>query len=40
MNKTAACAAQFTKCSLLHAYSRTTTGPGCASTNKNFIQLI
>jgi len=24
-------------CILLHAYSRTTAAPSCASTNKNFI---
>jgi len=37
MNKTAASAAQFAKCILLHANSRTTTAPSCASTNRNFV---
>jgi len=36
-NKTAASAAQFAKCILLHTYSRTIAAPSCASTNKNFI---
>jgi len=36
-NKTATIAAQLTKWSLLHAYSRTNAAPRCASTNKNFI---
>jgi len=41
VNKTAACAAQLAKCIFgLHAYSRTTVAPNCASTNKNFIKLI
>jgi len=39
MNKTEAGAAQFAKCILLHAYSRTTAAPRCASTNKSFIKL-
>jgi len=34
-------AAQLANCILFHAYSRTiTAAPSCASTNKNFIQLI
>jgi len=37
VNKTAASAAQFAKCILLHAYSLTAAAPSCASTNKNFI---
>jgi len=37
VNKIAASAAQFTMCNCLHAYSRTTLAPSCASTNKNFI---
>jgi len=35
--KIAACVAQLVKCFLLHAYSRKTAAPNCASTNKNFI---
>jgi len=38
--KTAASAAQFAKCILLHAYSRTIAAPSCTSTNKNFTLLI
>jgi len=34
VNKTAASAAQFANCILLHAYSRTTAAPSCASTTK------
>jgi len=37
VNKIAASTAQFAKCILLHAYSRTTATPSCASTSKNFI---
>jgi len=37
VNKIAARAAQFAKCILLHAYSRTTAASSCARTNKNFI---
>jgi len=40
VNKTAASDAQFAKCVLLHAYSRATAATSCASTSKNFIQLI
>jgi len=40
MNKTAASAAQFAKCILLHAYSRTTAAPSCARTNKYFIAYL
>jgi len=40
VNITTASAAQFAKCILLHAYSRTTAAPSYASTNKNFISLI
>jgi len=40
VNKTTTSAAQFAKCILLYAYSRTTATPSCASTNKNFIYLI
>jgi len=36
VNKTTS-TAQFAKCILLHAYSRTTAAPSCACTNKNFI---
>jgi len=35
VNKIAVSAAQFAKCILLHAYSRTTAATSCASTNKN-----
>jgi len=37
MYKITASAAQFAKCILFQAYSRTTVAPGCASTNKNFM---
>jgi len=37
VNKTTASATQSAKCSLLHAYSRTTSAPSCMSTNKKFI---
>jgi len=37
VNRTAASAAQFAKCILLHAYSGTAAAPSCTSTNKNFI---
>jgi len=41
VNKTAASAAQFAKCILLHAYSRTTAYTRvvstCTSTNSSFI---
>jgi len=37
MNKTAASATQLSKCILLHAYSRATAAPSCASTYKNFL---
>jgi len=40
VNPTAASVAHLAKCILLHAYSRTTAAPSCASTNKNFIYLI
>jgi len=40
VNKTAASAAQFTKCILLHSYSCTTAAPSCTITNKNFIKRI
>jgi len=40
VNKAAANAAQFAKCILLRAYSRTTVAPSCTITNKNFILLI
>jgi len=36
VNRTAASAAQFAKCILRHAYSRTIAAPSCASTNNNF----
>jgi len=36
-NKRAASSAQLAKCILLHAYSRKTAAPSCASTYKNFI---
>jgi len=39
VNKTAASAAQWTKCILLHALPRTTVAPSCARTNENFIML-
>jgi len=37
VSKTAASDAQFAKCILLHAFSRTSAVPSCMSTNKNFI---
>jgi len=37
VNKVATIVAHLAKCILLHAYSRTTAAPSCASTNKNFI---
>jgi len=37
VNKTAASAAQFAKCFLLHGYSRKTAAPSYTSTNKNFM---
>jgi len=40
VNKTAASVAQFAKRILLHASSRTTAAPSCASTNKNFTSLF
>jgi len=42
VNKTATSARQLANCILLHAYSHTgtTAALSCASTNKNFIQVI
>jgi len=40
MNKTAAIAAHFANCILLHAYSRTTAALSRASTNKNSYSLF
>jgi len=40
VNKTAACAVQFAKGILLHAYSRTTAAPSFARTNKNSYSLF
>jgi len=37
VNKTAACAAQFAKCSLLYAYSRTTASSQLREHKQNFI---
>jgi len=34
VNKIAASVAQFAKCILIHAYSRTTAASSCAKTNK------
>jgi len=40
MNKTAASAAQFAKCMLLHTYSRTAVTRSYASTNKTSYRLL
>jgi len=40
MNKTAASVTQLTKCTFLHAYSRTTASSSCMRTNKNFIAYL
>jgi len=40
MNKTAASAAQFAKCMLLHSHSRTTVTRSCESTNKTIYRLF
>jgi len=39
-NKTAASAAQFAKCILLHTDSRATVARSCASTNKTSYRLF
>jgi len=40
VNKTAASAAQFANCILLHAYSHTIAAPSYASTNKKWYSLF
>jgi len=39
VNKTAASAAQFAKCILLHAYSRTTASWACSQLRETKLKL-